>query len=151
MRMLAKVVKINFFSVLEINQSLTAFPGTFILRKTNWVRAVNFCGCYPSPSSLPSSSVALKTNSFTNHNSQEKQSFNSIWRGKEGLVLPKMSCPWGFVIIWPAGSYLDISAPTACLYLTWLSSVSVNSLFPRELLSKKERKKERKVSSNNLT
>ena len=123
----------------------------FILRKTNWVRAVNFCGCYPSPSSLPSSSVALKTNSFTNHNSQEKQSFNSIWRGKEGLVLPKMSCPWGFVIIWPAGSYLDISAPTACLYLTWLSSVSVNSLFPRELLSKKERKKERKVSSNNLT
>lgn len=141
MRMLAKVVKINFSSVLEINQSLTAFPGTFILRKTNWVRAVNFCGYYPSPSSLPSSSVALKTNSFTIMIAR-KNSHLAASEGEGGAQCSlKCPCPWGFVIIWPAGSYLDISAPTACLCLTWLSSVSVNSLFPGELLSKKERKK----------
>ena len=148
MRMLAKVVKINFFSVLEINQSLATFPGTFILRKTNWVsvRAVTFCGYYPSPSSLPISAVALKTNSFTIMIARKNSNFSCIWRGKEGLVLPKRSCPQGFVIIWPAGSYLEIPAPRACLYLTWLSPVSVNSLFPTGLLSKKKRKKERSAA-----
>lgn len=148
MRMLAKVVKINFLSVLEINQSLTTFPGTFILRKTNWVsvRAVTFCGYYPSPSSLPISAVALKTNSFTIMIARKNSNFSSIWRGKEGLVVPKRSCPQGFVIIWPAGSYLEIPALRACLYLTWLSSCQCEQPFPYGTSVKKQRKKERSAA-----
>ena len=149
MRMLAKVVKTNFFSVLEINQSLTTFPGTFILRKTNWVsvRAMNFCGYYPSPFFSSQICSSLENQQFHNHNSQEKQQFSSVWRGKEGLVLPKMSLFDLLEVTWKSPL-----ARRACLYLTWLSSGSVNSLFPRGLLSKKKEKKNRKkVSSNNLT
>ena len=146
MRKLAKVVKTNFFSVLEINQSLTTFPGTFILRKTNWVsvRAVNFCGYYPSPFFSSQICSSLENQQFHNHNSQEKQQFSCVWRGKEGLVLPKMSLFDLLEVTW--------KSPLAELVFIWPdSALAAWIAFSLGDFCQKNKKKRKKVNSNNLT
>lgn len=139
-RMLSRIVKINFVSLLKIKTGRICWTLTQEI-KLNLCKYSKLWGVLIHSISNPTTSsiVTLKTNCPTTMIAVKTSSLEATGRDRRGLELPQSPIPKHLSLFKLHGSSLKSSIPRTYLYLSWLRVHYVSCLF---------KKKKKKISGN---